>query len=183
VSGAIVRANQRDIGTTNATGELHFASTAAEGSLLTLSVQCPRGYENVGGPVTMALRRLAALPGSDTPPTLRQQLVCRSTEHTSVVVISTDQPDLPIVVDGTARTTTNVDGIAYVTLRGKPDTSFEITLDTRAYPELRPQNPSRHFTLGQTAEMFSFQQPIKAERPLLRRAARPPARPLPYRMD
>ncbi|HEX2881060.1 MAG TPA: hypothetical protein VHO25_16120, partial [Polyangiaceae bacterium] len=157
VSGATLRVNDRDVGITNATGELHFASNAPEGSMLSLSVRCPSGFEAVGAPIPVALRRLTALAGSNAPPALRQRLLCRSTEQTSVVVISTDQPALLVLLDGTPRTTTNSDGIAHIALRGKPDTTFEITLDTSTHPELRPQSPSRHFTLGKTAEIVGFQ--------------------------
>jgi hypothetical protein len=183
VSGATLRVNDRDVGTTNATGELHFASTAPEGSLLTLSVKCPSGFESVGVPIPVALRRLTALAGSNTPPALRQRLLCRNTEQTSVVVISTTEPDLPVLLDGTARTITNSDGIAHVALRGKPDTTFEITIDTTAHPTLRPQNPSRHITLGKAAEMFNFQQQLKAEKPRIGRTSKKPERSVPYRMD
>jgi hypothetical protein len=181
--GATLRVNERDIGSTNATGELHFTSMAPEGSVLTLSVRCPSGFESVGAPIAVAVRRLTALAGSHAPPSLRQRLVCHSTAQTSVVVVSADQPDLPVLIDGSALATTNEDGIAHVSVRGKPEASFEIALDTTAHPELRPQNPSRHFTLGKAAQIFKFLQPLKSEKPHPRRTAKKPERSVPYRID
>ncbi len=88
-----------------------------------------------------------------------------------------------IIPNGTPQAVTNAAGIAHLTLRGKPNTPFELKLDTTIHPELHPQTPTRTFTLNETAAIFTFQQPLKAERARTRRPSKKPERSMPYRID
>lgn len=182
VPAATIQINGHDAGTTNATGELRIASSSPEGSVMSLRVVCPAGYESASDSTSIALRRLATLDGTSSTPALRQRLICNATEQTSVVLVSSE-PNLPLVINGTPQAITNASGIAHVTLRGKPNTPFELKLDTTPRPDLHPQNPTRTFTLNETATIFTFQQPLKAERARIRRAAKKPEPSVPYRID
>lgn len=172
-------------GMTDATGELHLTSSAPEGRILMASVKCPGGYESGSQPIAMALRHLATLDGTHTPPALRQRFVCNASEQTSVVVVSVGAANLPVRVSDTVQAITNPSGVAHVALRGKPGTSFTMTLDTTAHPELQPQNPTRTFTLGKTPELFAFQQQVNAEQSTGRRVRRGSEKvaTIPYRVQ
>lgn len=182
VPAATIWINDHNAGTTNATGELHVASSSPEGSILSLRVVCPAGHKSASEPTSIALRRLATLDDTSSTPALRQRLICNATEQSSVVLVSSE-PNLPVVINGAPQAVTNAAGIAHVLFQGKPNTPFELKLDTTSHPELHPQNPSRTFTLNETATIFTFQQPLKAERARTRRATKKPERTVPYRID
>jgi hypothetical protein len=183
VTGATIAVNGLGAGATNKHGELALRFSAIEGNALSVNVSCPPGFESPNDTASLAVRRLTTLDGSGTFAALRHRLTCNPTEQTSVVVVSTNEPNLPVLVNGIQQGLTNIAGFAHVSLRGKPNTTFEVELDTRANLKLRPQVPARSFTLGRSNELFRFEQQLRTQNSAVRRIPKTPEPRVPYRID
>jgi hypothetical protein len=182
VPGAGIALDDGTTGTTDAQGEWRLTSSRAEGSTVALMLRCPAGYAGNNAPVRLALRRFVTLEGSTSAPP-RQRLTCNVMTRSALLLVSAGEPNIPILVNGAPRAVTDASGTAQLRLQGGPTTELQVTLDTSSRPELRPQQPSQTFTLGQTAEFFTFQQPLESEKMTKGRVTKRKQTNAPYRME
>ena len=161
------------LGATDAAGQREFRVPGKEGQRVELSAACPATFHGPRERPTLLLQR--APDGADKPSEL--VLTCEANEHVAVVAVKT-QPGLPIVMHGQTVARTGPSGTAHVMLREPPGSAFQLTLDTAGRPELRPENPSRVFTVTQRDAFAVWEQPFetgKKPQPKRRARAKPAA--------
>jgi hypothetical protein len=61
-------------------------------------------------------------------------------------------------------TRTDASGAAHFALEVAPGAQFTVALQTDENPKLKPQNPSKPFTIGQTDEILLFEQKFDVEK-------------------
>jgi hypothetical protein len=99
---------------------------------------------------------------SDKP--IEVSLTCDAKDHVALVAIETGQAGLQIMSHGQVLAQTSELGTAHVMLREAAGKSFQLLLDTSAKPELRPESPTRTFTVTQKDSFSVWDQPFEAEK-------------------
>jgi hypothetical protein len=136
------------VGTTGPDGILYVEIGGEEGQTLSLSAACPPGHEDPERLPEVRLRRVSGFSEDGAPRAVEREVPCPPSLRHAVVLVRTDGiADLPIWVDGREVGRTDPHGVAHVAYRGEPRRSFEVKLDTEAYPALRPREPSRSFSV------------------------------------
>lgn len=146
------------LGATDDSGQRTFRVPGKEGQRVELSAACPEAFHGPRERPTLLLQRATGPDGADKPSEL--VLTCEANEHVAVVAVKT-QPNLPIVLHGQTVARTGPAGTAHVMLREPPGSAFQLTLDTGNRPELRPENPSRVFTVTQQDAFAVWDQPFE----------------------
>jgi hypothetical protein len=187
VAGAAFSTTDQALGVTSASGELAHALRGREGSTLSIKVKCPAGHEPVEEAPPLRLHTLRALAGgAESKERLRYSVRCERTERTlAVVVRSRGATDVPVLVNGARQGSTDADGVAHFAYSLAPGAPVRVVLDTSAQPALRPQNPTKTFTVGSEDAVVLFDQKLEPERkpPVRARKAASPVRHIPYRLD
>lgn len=184
ISGASISIAGQIAGNSDIEGELAVVLRQPEGARIELKAQCPAGYTG-GQSRTVTLRNVSALAEGGKRPVVRERLSCNPIRRALVLLVSSEgQPDLPVVVDGVPEGQTNAQGFAHTRLSGKPGTTFQVTLDTSANPHLRPQNPTRSFTLSSEDTLLAFVQEFQTMPVASKRRHKAPGGPArPYRIE
>lgn len=143
-------------GRTDATGHLRLRVVGKEGEKIAVTVQMPKGYRLTPGQATsFVLRRLTDIEGSAGRPLPIEHVVKLSPLiRPYAVLVRVGVPGLPVETFGTRQAVTNSKGVAMFLYRGAPGDELQVRLDTSAHPELRPQNPTTSFLLGQRSEAY-----------------------------
>jgi hypothetical protein len=162
------------LGGTDARGERLFQVPGKEGQRLDLGATCPEAYTGPRERPTLLLSRVPGPEGEGKPRELL--LTCESREHVAVVAVKT-QPNLPILLHGQPVARTGATGTAHVMLREPPGSAFQLTLDTAGRPELRPESPSRVFTVTQRDAFAVWEQPFETGKKSPAKAPKKRARP------
>ena len=158
------------LGATDPNGQLLFRVPGKEGQRVELSAACPETFHGPRERPTLLLQRSAGPDGQDKPSEL--VLTCEANEHVAVVAVKA-QPGLPIVMHGQTVARTGPTGTAHVMLREPPGSAFQLTLDTAGRPELRPENPSRVFTVTQHDAFAVWEQTFEAgKKPQIKKRTR-----------
>lgn len=162
VSGAVVFRNSKPIGTTGPDGRTMLTLPGAEGEITDVTVKCPDTYTSPTKPTSIRLTRLVdktKVPeyAVSCPPTVR---------HVVVAVKADNGPHLPVIYLNRAVTRTDASGAAHFALEVTPGAQFQVTLDTteKGNERLKPQNPSRPFTVGQQDDILLFEQKFDVEK-------------------
>lgn len=151
-----------------------FEAIGVEGETVIFRAQCPEGYRSPERPLAVALRTFA----EEVSP--EYEVACVRTTNVLIVAVATKGGDkLPIRYLDNEVGRTSSRGTGHVRLELPPGTSVELVLDTRQRPELQPQNPVAHFTMGENSELAVFKQEFAIKRsakktPHHRGAATPP---------
>jgi len=194
LSGVEVFAGGRSIGTSGSEGIVQTVVRGPDGSRMPITYTCPEGYVTPEAPVTLLLQSFQGMdPENDVGLTTR--LVCPRAKRRVVILVRTnDKADLPVVVNGREVGRTGTRGVAHVAVEDPPGTAYRVRLDTSGQPGLRPQNPIRSFSLGDTDEVFVFDQEFEGNPPPepararprrqhRRRAPRTGSSPVPFLVD
>jgi hypothetical protein len=152
-----------NLGVTDANGQRTLSIPGSEGQQVAVAATCPAGYEGPRERPLVSLKRVQDLQGSGTRP-IELRLVCESKEHVEVVAVRAGHPGLPILLRGQPIAQTSSTGTAHVMVRDAVGTSFQLTLDTAAKPELRPESPTRIFTVNQRDAFSVWDQPFEVEK-------------------
>ncbi|MEC7519408.1 MAG: hypothetical protein VYE22_06045 [Myxococcota bacterium] len=187
LEGVTISVNDDPKGDTNGEGIFRQDLTGPEGAPISVNASCPEGYHLVGGAQSHTLRRVASLDPAVTNRGIQVSFECAPDYREAVVVVRThDQTDLPVFLDGSEVTRTDESGAAHLYVRMQPNTSFEVRIATASNERLRPQEPSRSFTIPNRDAVFVFDQEFEEERPPRRvrrvRRAAPAAPRLPIRI-
>lgn len=181
VRGAELWHGAQRLGASNVEGRMEAKLRLVPGQQARFSRTCPRGYDAT--PETRAVRMPVGVPTAAPTPTIALRMTCRSSHVDTALVVRTTSPtpiSLPVEVDGERVGQTDSLGFAHVHLRAAAESELQVTLNTSAYPELRPKNPVRTFHLSQHDEILLFDQALerapRAKR-RTRRLSRAPAPP------
>ncbi|MFW5875994.1 MAG: hypothetical protein ACOCXM_04600 [Myxococcota bacterium] len=179
----------RELGRTDAAGELEVELRGEDGTTVPVQVTCPPGHRPTEEVLRLKLRRFRRLDPEQGEQGIQVQTECPPVERTAVVVVRAERGhDLPIRVDGRLVTHTNQQGVAHLVRTGPPGSSFEVVLDTDDRPLLKPKSPSRRFVLDDRDQILLLDQDFvedepKRRRRRRRRKPRPKPRRLPERIN
>lgn len=176
IAGVHVLADSRPIGATGEDGRLSVTLRGPEGAVIDLAARCPEGYRSPEDLPELLLRPIADVEGDESR-SVRIDLECAPERRDGVVVVrAAERAGIPVLLDGREIARTDGHGIAHFAVRMAPHTTFKVQLATAHLPRLRPQEPSRTFTVPDSEEIFVFDQQFEEERPPRRRRRRPPRR-------
>lgn len=190
VAGVRVWADGRELGTTDAEGQLGTTLEGKEGARVAITSACPPAYRTLDERRELTMRRLHATPNQPTASRLQLTLTCEPLELLTALVVRIRgelTSGLPIRVRDQVVGQTGPDGTAHLVLRTRPDASLTVELDTSAEARLAPINPVQTFQLGKEPSVLVFDQTLTRPR-AARRGLRParlaaPTRGLPYRVN
>jgi hypothetical protein len=160
VAGATVSRNSKVLATTGPDGRGMLTLTGAEGETTDVTIKCPDAFNSPQKPTSIRLTRFAdktKVPEYtvNCPPTLR---------HVVIAVKAENGPNLPVVYLNKAWTRTDVSGAAHFALEVPPGATFQVTLDTGENSKLKPQNPSKPFTVPPHDDILVFEQKFEVEK-------------------
>lgn len=187
VAGVRVWADGRELGTTNAEGQLATALEVGTTARVVITAACPPAYRTLDERRELAVRPLQAASGHAT---LQLAIACQPLELLAALVVrlrGAATTGLPIRVRDQIIGQTASDGTAHIVLRTRPNSSLTIELDTTKDPQLQPRNPVQTFQVGKEPSVLVFDQTLTRPRRAHRAGRRPRfadrTRGLPYRVD
>ncbi|MEM7138210.1 MAG: hypothetical protein AAF500_16640 [Myxococcota bacterium] len=151
-----------------------LGGSAAASRVIRIVYECPEGYRNADGMMTLQVRPFRSLDqaGADA---LEVMLRCELVEHVAAIVVRVREPrSIPILLGGAEAAETDAAGFGVFTRRMPPGAVLEVTLNTAAFPDLRPASPSRTFVVSDVHEVFVFDQTFSVARAPVRKRFRPP---------
>ncbi len=181
LGGVRVTVDDAPIGETAANGFLEVSLDEKPGTRLVLGANCPDGYQQARLVPTLTLRRLRSLASGPDAGQLRVPITCAPTHRTAALVVRAEgRAGVPIVVNGRELARTDKNGVAHVAIRSLPYDNLRVVLDTRTFPSLMPQDPELSFQIGESDEIFIFDQAFidkPVRKPLPRKLKAKPTRP------
>lgn len=177
VANAIVQIDQRKIPTDN-NGIASLEIEANEGATGTVTVRCPKKMKPIPSDTQKLVLR--KIHGSDN--TTELAFVCASTYKEHVLIVKTNQYNLPVQLNGKTVSHTDADGFAQMMLSGKADENVHLRINTENHPLLLPKNPSLIVSLPPRRKFLFFEQdfehvePMKSTRKKRRRLRTGPKR-------
>lgn len=162
VAGAnVARANNKTPTQTGPDGRAMLTITGAEGDVVDVFVKCPETFTSPGNPISVRLTRPAdksRIPEYSTacPPSLRKVVVAVKAENGA---------GLPVLYLNKPITRTDPSGAAHFALEVAPGAQFNVTLDTTENSKLKPVNPTKPFTVGQSDDILVWEQKFDVEKP------------------
>lgn len=188
LAGVSVALGARALGTTAEAGTLEIQLQGREGERVELRTSCPQGFAEPSEQPSLTLKRFQSVdPNADRFTTLR--VVCARSTHVALIALRAGKPDLPILLRGEEVARTSATGTAHVIVENAPGTQFQLTLDTRKNPDLRPQSPTRMFSVSASDEFAVWDQAFAEApkpKPRARKKTAPAPEPpklVPYRLD
>lgn len=190
LAGVRVALAGRELGATDAQGTLETAVTGREGQLIALEAHCPEHYSGPAEQPSLLLKSFESIDPAATRSTTLE-VTCSADERLALVAIRTGQAGIPVLLRGVVVAHTSAGGTAHVSVRQAAGSSFQLTLDTKEQPDLRPASPTRLFAVAPRDDFAVWDQRFeRQEKPVVKRkrvvkpaAAAPPAKPAPYRLD
>lgn len=169
VTDARILFGNRELGRTDAHGELSVTLRGTEGQTHAFQVLCPEGYRSPQQPIAVVLRRV-----SESAKRPEYPARCEPLLRSVVVAVRAEKgPNLPVLHLGQEVARTDSAGAAHFMLRSAPQDTIEVSLDTSKNPQLRPHNPSVRFEVAQHDDLYLFQQtftvPPKPKAPRIQR--------------
>jgi hypothetical protein len=163
LAGVQLSAAGHELGETEAAGERLLTLQGTEGQRVSFAAICPAGYDGPRERPLLMLKRVQSLQAPGVQP-IELSLTCDAKEHVSLVAIRTGRAGVPIKLRGQAVAQTSTSGSAHVLLREPVGTSFQLTLDTSGLADLRPESPTRMFTVAQRDAFTVWDQPFEEEK-------------------
>jgi hypothetical protein len=152
------------LGVTDERGQHALRMPGAEGQRVDLAATCPSGYSGPRERPAFLLKRVRDAQGEPTDQPIEVGLTCNATEHVALVAVQTGQAGLPILLRGQVVGQTSELGTAHVMVREPIGKGFQLMLDTSARPELRPDNPTRLFSVTHQDAFSVWDQPFEQEK-------------------
>jgi hypothetical protein len=160
IAGAAIQQSSKVLATTGADGRAELSFRGADGDLVDASVKCPDGFQSPQKPLSVRISRLAE--GSKAP---EFKVSCPPSMRHVVVAIKTENgANLPVTYLGKVVAKTDASGAAHVAIDLPPGTGFAIGLDTTDATRIKPQMPSKPFTIGQSDDIFLWEQKFDIEK-------------------
>jgi hypothetical protein len=146
-------------GATKAFGDRLLSLQGTEGQRVDLSAKCPAGYDGPREPPFLLLKRVQSSQTPGLQP-IELTLTCAAKEHIALVAIRTGRAGIPVKLRGQAVAQTSFSGTTHVVLTEPVGSQFELTLDTSGQSGLRPESPTRIFTVAQRDGFAVWDQPF-----------------------
>jgi len=173
LGGVRVALDGQPIGQSDSHGLVRARIFRLPGERLVVTHECPEGYEAPVEAKRLRLRRFVGIEGSELP-VLEVRLRCDPTTRVAAFVVrAKNGADLSVLFNGRIVARTNHLGVAHFSIRARAGSDHAVELDTRAHPRLRPQSPTRLFTLPDANEIFVFDQSFELKSESHRRRRRP----------
>ena len=161
-------------GKTGADGKLSVTVRGKEGNKVLVAAQVPRGYKLSSTANAIVLRRLTDV--SDNKGRLlpvEHVVKFAPLVRQYAVLVRVGIPGLDVETFGTRQAVTNGKGVAMFLYQGAPGDELSVKVNTQTHPELRPQNPTASFLLGQRSEAYvvkekfsTYKAPVKHHKPV-----------------
>ena len=157
IAGATVQKSSTVLGTTGGDGRAEITLKGTDGEVVDAEVRCPDGYTSPAKPLAVRLTRASATPEFrvSCPPSMRHVVLAIKTEN---------GPNLPVMYLGKAVAKTDASGAAHVAIDLPPGTGFTVALDTTDAPKIKPQMPNKPFTVGQSDDIYVWEQKFEVEK-------------------
>lgn len=156
-------ADGKELGMTDKTGKLSISVSGNDGQRIDLAASCPDGFRGPTEQPKLVLRTFESVdPTSNKRTTL--EVICTATERYAVIAVKTQIPNIPILFQGENIAKTSETGVAHAMLKLPIDSNVRLELDTRLRPDLRPQNPSRIFSIEKEDTFMVWNQELKEEK-------------------
>lgn len=152
------------LGATDAQGQRALSLPGVEGQRVDLVASCPQHYVGPRERPAFLLKRIRNLQGNLSDQPIEVNLTCDATNHIALVAVQTAQAGLPIMLRGQVVAQTSEAGTAHVMLREPVGNSFQLTLDTSTKPDLRPESPTRMFTVTHQDAFAVWDQAFEQEK-------------------
>jgi hypothetical protein len=161
LAGLQLTAAGRKLGATDATGSKLVSWVGNEGERVQFSASCPTGYTGPRERPVVELRRIQS-PQSPSIQPIPLSLTCDAKEHVSLVAIRTGRAGVPVKLRGQAVALTSSTGTAHVVLKEPTGNAIELMLDTSMLADVRPESPTRSFTIAARDGFTVWDQPLEA---------------------
>jgi len=161
VTGAFIMRSDKTVATTGADGRAELTLAGADGETVDASIKCPAGHTSPARPLSIRLARTddgkAPVFKVSCPPSQRKVVVAIKAENGA---------NLPVVVLGKVVTHTDASGAAHFAIEAAPGGQFQVLLDTsgKENARLKPQSPSRPFTVGQSDDIVLYEQKFDVQK-------------------
>jgi hypothetical protein len=173
----IVTLGKAVAGKTGADGKLSVNVRGKEGMKVAVSVDAPKGYKLASpNPSSLVLRRLTDMDtggGKGRVLPVEHTIKFSPLQRQYAVLVRVGVPGLDVETFGTRQAVTNSKGVAMFLYSGAPGDELQVKVNTTNHPDLRPQNPSASFLLGQRSEAYVvkekfnvFKAPVKKHKPV-----------------
>lgn len=178
--GAQILLRERELGSTDASGNFRMQTPGVEGTTVDLTVRCPNGFTSPAQPIAVVLRSTIALDRTQQATGIETTAQCPPTHRIAAVVVRTpNHGNLPVLHNGREITRTDLQGIAHMIFRVAPQEAITLRIDTTGQPNLRPQNPILTVTTREGDDVYVASQnfeevvPRVVRRPTIRRGPGP----------
>ena len=162
--GVQLSAAGQALGITDDRGQHALRMPGVEGQRVDLAATCPSGHAGPRERPAFLLQRVRDAQGEPSDRAIEVSLTCQATEHVALVAVQTGQAGLPILLRGQVVGQTSELGTAHVMVREPIGKGFQLMLDTSARPELRPDNPTRLFSVTHQDAFAVWDQPFEQEK-------------------
>jgi len=163
-------------GKTGPDGRLSVNVRGKEGTKVVVTTDVPKGYKLArDGEGSLVLRRLTEVSDSDGKSHLlpvEHVVKFAPLQRQYAVLVRVGVPGLDVETFGTRQAVTNSKGVAMFLYQGAPGDELQVKVNTAQHPELRPQNPTASFLLGQRSEAYvvkekfaTYKAPVKHHKP------------------
>jgi hypothetical protein len=168
--GVAITLGRAMAGLTGADGKLSVNVRGKEGMKVTVTSEVPRGYKlSLGNAPALVLRRLTDIEGQKGRLLPVEHVVKFSPlVRQYAVLVRVGVGGLDVETFGTRQAVTNDKGVAMFLYQGAPGDELQVRVNTAAHPELRPQNPSASFLLGQRSEAYVVKEKFTVYKPPVR---------------
>lgn len=178
VEGVRLVAGGGPLGETGPDGSLRVDFGGSEGTVVPVEVVCPAGYEPDEPEVRVWVRRIEHL-FTERDVDAQIDVGCHPELRTAVLLVrARGYQGLPVTLDGQPVAVTDAGGVAQVAVTRPPGAELQVRIVTDARPRLRPESPSRNFTVPATDDFLVFDQPFEERRPPRRRPRPHPTGPV-----
>ncbi|MBN1653744.1 MAG: hypothetical protein JXA30_08210 [Deltaproteobacteria bacterium] len=181
-----VAAEGKELGVTDQSGILAVSVKGHDGQQVTFNPSCPDGYREPAQQPKLILRTFQSV-GSESKGPTTLEIVCTAVARYAVIAVKTQIAEIPLLFQGEEIAQTTSEGVAHAMLKLPVESNVRLELDTRSRPELRPQSPSRIFSIEKEDTLMLWNQefnaePVKRARAIRKKEA-PPIAPAPYRLE
>jgi hypothetical protein len=162
-------------GKTGADGKLSVNVRGKEGVKVAVSTDVPKGYKLASTANGLVLRRLSDVSDTGKGRVLPVEHVIKFAplQRQYAVLVRVGVAGLDVETFGTRQAVTNAKGVAAFLYSGAPGDELQVKVNTANHPELRPQNPTASFLLGQRSEAYvvkekfsTYKAPVKHHKPV-----------------
>ena len=158
-------------GKTGPDGRLRTHVIGKDGQKIAVSINLPKGYKTTTGTTgssALVLRHLIDVADNNRTLPVEHAIKLVPLTRQYAVLVRTGMAGLPVEAFGAEQAITNSEGAAMFLYSGTPGDELQVKIATASHPELRPQNPSTSFVLGQKPDAYVvkehftvFKAPVK----------------------